>query len=93
MQGIPLLLQIFGQGMLGVFILLCKQVAVLGGKRQVSFAALLLWQRGAGSRRDWNACACLLPACCPWELETGFGAEMQDLRLCPGFAQGCGRLR
>lgn len=62
MQGIPVLLQIFGQGVLGVFTLLCKQVAVLGGKRQVSLAAFaVLQQRGAGSGRDWNSCACLLP--------------------------------
>lgn len=60
MQGVPLLLQIFGQGVLGVFTLLCKQV--LGGEMQASLAAFaVLRQRGAGSRRDWNACACLLP--------------------------------
>lgn len=91
MQGIPLLLQIFGQGMLGVFTLLCRQVAVLGGKRQFSLAAFLLC-----SGREVQAAGetgMPVPACCPWELEAGFGAEMWDLRLCPGFAQGCGRLR
>lgn len=61
MQGIPLLLQIFGQGVLGVFTLLCKQVAVLGGKRQVSPAAFAVLWWSAGSRRDCNVCACLLP--------------------------------
>lgn len=62
MQRIPLLLQIFGQGVLGVFTLLCKRVVVLGGRRRVSLAVFaMVWQRGAGSRRDWNAWACLLP--------------------------------
>lgn len=85
MQGIPLLLQSFGQGVLGVFTLLCKQVAILRRKKQVSLAAFaVLQQQETGMP---------VPVCCPWELEAGFGAEMWDLRLCPGFAQGCGRLR
>lgn len=88
MQGIPLLLQIFGQGVLGVFTLLCKQAAVLGGRRQGSCSFCSGREVQAAGETGMP-----VPACCPWELETGFGAEMWGLRLCPVFAQGCGRLR
>lgn len=93
-------LQIFGQELLAAILevfspLLCKQVAVLGEKEQVSLAAFaVFWQRNAGSGRESGLAAF---ACCPWEIEAGFGAEIWSLRRCPllqdRFAQGCGRLR
>lgn len=93
--GRSLQLQIFWTGAVrcgprGVFNFALLGGCSLRGKGQVAleaFAVLRQWER-LGSLP--------LPSCCPWEIETGFEAEIWDLRHYPllqdGFAQGCGRL-
>lgn len=98
--GISLQLQIFGTGVVrcsprGVFTFALQAGCSHRGNR-ADFSCSFCRAPAERCRQRERLGLLPLPSCRTWEIETGFGAEIWDLRHCPllqdGFAQGCGRL-